>query len=449
MVLTNPQTMKRVLILAYDFPPYVSVGGLRPFNWYKYLGEFGVYPYVITRQWENSHGNFLDYISESKSKKSIIENDEKGTLIRAPYKPNISNRLLIKYGENRHKLIRKCITGYFEFGQFVSKTGPKVEIYNAAKQFLKENKVDVIVATGDPFVLFGYAALLSKEFGIPWIADYRDPWSQNKSHSKNIIFRIWNKYFEKKIVSSASQIITVSDFLKVTIGSLIENVPIHILPNGYDPEVIDEIGKIDQGSEIFQIAFVGTIYEWHPIRSFLKILNQFAINNPEVKFRFNLYGINITAQIEELIENEFAALKKYVYITPKIPNDILLKKLAQNNVMLLFNYYSFMGTKIFDYLGIRRKILMCYSNDEETLKLKDKYYTMDEIIGVSHQLQIDLIEETKSGIVIENEENLMIAINDLSREFEINRKIECNSINVENYSRKIQVKKLAEIIKSL
>jgi glycosyltransferase involved in cell wall biosynthesis len=440
---------KKILILAYDFPPYVSVGGLRPFNWYKYLNEFGVYPYVVTRQWENNHGNFLDYISESKSNFSTIENDEKGTLIRAPYKPNISNRLLIKYGEQRHKLIRKSITGYFEFGQFISKTGPKVGIYHAAKQFLKENKIDVIVATGDPFVLFGYAASLSKEFGIPWIADYRDPWSQNKSHSKNIIFRIWNKYFEKKIVSSASQIITVSDFLKLTIGSLIEKIPIHILPNGYDPEVIDEIGKIDQGSEIFQIAFVGTIYEWHPIRSFLKILDQFAINNPEVKFRFNLYGINITAQIEELIENEFAALKKYVYITPKIPNDILLKELAQNNVMLLFNYYSFMGTKIFDYLGIRRKILMCYSNDEETLKLKDKYYTMDEIIGVSHQLQIDLIEETKSGMIVENEENLLIAINDLYREFEINKKIECNSINVENYSRKIQVKKLAEIIRSI
>ncbi len=34
--------MKRLLILAYDFPPYVSVGGLRPYAWYKYLKEFGV-----------------------------------------------------------------------------------------------------------------------------------------------------------------------------------------------------------------------------------------------------------------------------------------------------------------------------------------------------------------------------------------------------------------------
>lgn len=54
--------MKKVLILAYDFPPYVSVGGMRPYNWYRYLKEFDVEPVVITRQWENKHGNQLDYI---------------------------------------------------------------------------------------------------------------------------------------------------------------------------------------------------------------------------------------------------------------------------------------------------------------------------------------------------------------------------------------------------
>ena len=31
--------MKKVIILAYDFPPYVSVGGLRPSSWYNYLKD--------------------------------------------------------------------------------------------------------------------------------------------------------------------------------------------------------------------------------------------------------------------------------------------------------------------------------------------------------------------------------------------------------------------------
>ena len=42
--------MKKVLILAYDFPPYVSVGGLRPYSWYKYFHEFGLYSVFVPEQ---------------------------------------------------------------------------------------------------------------------------------------------------------------------------------------------------------------------------------------------------------------------------------------------------------------------------------------------------------------------------------------------------------------
>ena len=37
----------KVLILAYDFPPYVSVGGIRPYNWMKFMPEFDVEPMVM------------------------------------------------------------------------------------------------------------------------------------------------------------------------------------------------------------------------------------------------------------------------------------------------------------------------------------------------------------------------------------------------------------------
>ena len=39
--------MKKLLILAYDFPPYISVGVLRPYLWYKYMKEYGVLFYNI------------------------------------------------------------------------------------------------------------------------------------------------------------------------------------------------------------------------------------------------------------------------------------------------------------------------------------------------------------------------------------------------------------------
>ena len=131
--------MKKVLILAYDFPPYVSVGGLRPYSWYKYFNEFDIYPVVVTRQWGNKYGNHLDYIDQGHSENAIIEESEKGTIIRTPYKPNIANKIMLKYGDSGFRIFRRIMTAYYEFAQYIFFVGPKRKIYFEAKKYLKNN----------------------------------------------------------------------------------------------------------------------------------------------------------------------------------------------------------------------------------------------------------------------------------------------------------------------
>jgi glycosyltransferase involved in cell wall biosynthesis len=441
--------MKKVLILAYDFPPYVSVGGLRPYNWYKHLKEFEVEPIVVTRQWGNVHGNHLDYISAGESEESILENTEFGMIIRTPYKPNFANRLMLKYGDTRYRILRKSISAFYEIAQFVFPIGPKAALYRGAKEFLKNNKVDVILATGDPFVLFSFASKLSKEFGIPWIADYRDPWSHNEERRKMVIQKKWNAYFEKKTVASSSYIQTVSIFVHSKIDHLIPNKPFSISPNGYDSLVIDKLKNIPQNKEIFSISFVGTIYNWHPIESFLRVANAFVRENPQAKIAFKFYGTNLANELNRFVYEEFPKLKDHVFISPKMQNKELLEKLASDNVMLLFNYYSYMGTKIFDYLGIRRKIIMCYSNDPEANILKQKYYSIDESGSDSKQLQAELIKETNAGIIVKDAAHLKEVLMELYAEFKENGCIACDSKGIEKYSRKIQVERLAEVIKGI
>lgn len=441
--------MKKLLILAYDFPPYVSVGGLRPYNWFRYLKEFGVEPIVITRQWQNTHSNHLDYVAQGYSQNVVVKKFDYGVKLCTPYKPNLSNKLLMKYGESNYRLLRKSISGFYEFAQFLYPVGPKSEIYSAAREYLKENKVDAIIATGDPFVLFSYASQLSNEFGIPWIADYRDPWSHNQEYAKSVIQKLWNRTFEKKTVASATHITTVSNFVHNKIDSLVPGKPYSILPNGYDPEVIDRIAQIPQQNKELQIAFVGTIYDWHPLESFLRVCNEFIQQHPTAKFKLNFYGTNVTEKLQQLVTEVFPLLENHTSITPKLPNAELLEKLAKNNVMLLFNYYSYMGTKIFDYLGIRRKMILCYANDPEANKLKEQYYSIQESDTESKQLQADLIQETNSGIIVQDATHLKRVLEELYAEFEENGFINCDSVGVEKYSRKIQVEKLAEIVKSI
>ena len=439
--------MKKLLILAYDFPPYVSVGGLRPYAWYKYLHEYDIFPIVVTRQWENKYGNKLDYIAPSETKSTIIENSEKGIIIRTPYKPNLANRLMLKYGENKYKFIRKLISAYYEFMQWFFIIGPKSELYFAANEYLKINKIDTIIATGDPFILFKYASKLSEKHNIPWIADYRDPWTKNKNNNKKL--KIWNSFFEKKTLKNVDLIITTCEFFKIKISELIKNKKFFIITNGYDFEAIESIKNEKQQSKKLQIALVGTVYKCHPIQSFISVLSNFIKENPSAKIQLNFYGINIASELNEMISNNFPDFKQFISFFPKISNDLLLKELTKNNLMLLFNYYSNIGTKIYDYLAINRNILLCYANDKEALLLKEKYYNIEEVEGVSNHLQEDLIKETNSGYIVQNENHLSILLKQLYKEFEETGEIKCNTKNIEKYSRKYQTEKLAEIIKKV
>lgn len=440
--------MKKLLILAYDFPPYVSVGGLRPYSWYKYLKDSGVEPIVVTRNWTNEHGNAMDYISASPTKETVVEKTDWGTLIKTPYKPTLNNRLFLKYGESKYRLFRRLLTAYKEIMQFIYITGPKKNLYIAAKDYLKKNNVDAIIATGDPFVLFFYAKKLGAKYKIPWIADYRDPWSHDKGFQQNRFYYIWNKYLELRIVSKSKSILTVSDFVSSKLLEYFPKKTISIISNGYDSEIVERISNVPQSATQLTISFVGTIYEWHPWKSFISVFSE-MVESQNLSIRLNMYGINISEEVLKYLSTFPPKTQESIHLSPRISNEELLNKLANENVMLLFNNYSFMGTKIFDYIGARRKIILCYQNDRGAEMLRKEFYSIEENEGFSKQLQADLISETSSGIVVENEEHLKRVLSELVIEFNQKGRIDCNSKGVENYSRKIQAKKLAEIIKYL
>ena len=80
--------------------------------------------------------------------------------------------------------------------------------------------------------------------------------------------------------------------------------------------------------------------------------------------------------------------------------------------------------------------------------MKEKYYNIEEIEGVSNHLQEDLIKETDSGYIVQNENHLCTLLKQLYKEFTETGEIKCNTKNIEKYSRKYQTEKLAEIIKN-
>ncbi len=440
--------MKKILILAYDFPPYVSVGGLRPYNWFKYFKQYDVEPIVVTRQWENKYGSELDYIAPSASKEVVIEENEFGTIIRAPYFPNLANKIILKYGEKRFRLLRKMISLYYEVFQFVLPIGPKLTIYKAAKNYLKANKVDAIIATGDPFVLFYYAKKMSEIYQIPWMADYRDPWSDDISLTKKPLLRYWFRRQELKIIETTYAVLTVVPFLVQKIEKINPNKTIHVFPNGFDDELAEKVKHVEQSKDELVITYAGSVYDWHPLLRFCSALEEVLKSTSSVKLKLQFIGISKMEDYRAKIKENCPVLFHHIAFIPRVANQELFSYLAKSNVLLLFNDYSIIGTKIFDYLAVKRHVLLCFSNDPEAMKLK-KHFKSDESHSPDKQAQATLLQKTNAGEMIKDAADLKIALAKLMEEFKKNKSITCATTDVAQYARRAQVKKMAELINNM
>ena len=72
--------MKKVLIIAHDFPPLTSIGALRPESWYNHFKEFNIYPIIVTRKWTENPNDFKDYYKKPNNNKTEFVCTNKGVI---------------------------------------------------------------------------------------------------------------------------------------------------------------------------------------------------------------------------------------------------------------------------------------------------------------------------------------------------------------------------------
>lgn len=422
--------MKKVLILAYDFPPYNSVGGKRPYSWYKYFHENGIFPIVVTRYWGNIRST-EDYVRSTKETKCKILENEEGIIIRAPYKSNLRDRIILKYGLERFKIIRKLLTIlYTAFQYLFFLFDNKSTIYSEAERYLADNDCDLIIATGEPFILFRYAAKLSKKHNTPWIADYRDGWSLNygldsADRLNKVLSKIFYQRIEKQLIKSSLCVTTVSEELKNKLKRLHSRDNIYIINNGYDIEINKNINL--QSKDVFQIAYVGTIYPFQRLEVFLEGVTRFTQKKEIDNLRIVFYGTGFYPEQRKRILNYNHAINRYITVKERLPYKDLIRGLKDANALLLLANENIDGScaKVYDYLAINRKIILTV-NDHSTLE--------------------KILNNTSSGVICENSTDVELNLQKLYNEWQENGYVSCGTKNIEKYSRKYQAEKLVKLI---
>jgi len=126
--------------------------------------------------------------------------------------------------------------------------GPSVRFL---KKYLKEHPVDLIVSTGPPQSMHLIGRRLAKETRLPWIADFRDPWTRIfyfKHLSMTRATERWHKKMEKKVLDEATAVVAVSPLVQQEFQAM-TLTPVELVTNGFDECDYDMGGKDISGTD--------------------------------------------------------------------------------------------------------------------------------------------------------------------------------------------------------
>src|SRR5262245_53820157 len=117
-------------------------------------------------------------------------------------------------------------------------------IYFAFREAMRATKPrhmnSVLFSSGPPHSAHVAAAMVKRRTGRPWVADLRDPWSDNPYNTPLApLADRWNKRLERRVLEAADVILcTTEPARERLLGSLTDFAPERVItvPNGYDPD---------------------------------------------------------------------------------------------------------------------------------------------------------------------------------------------------------------------
>jgi len=126
----------KIIILSYFFPPCNITASQRALSWAKYLGEFGFYPIVITRNWERPV-NYPTDLHHNTHQTVIHQKFGTYEVYYLPYKQSFRDKLYTKKENSKFPWMRQFLTFWELIMQnFVDFVIPFRNFYTFTKQFL-------------------------------------------------------------------------------------------------------------------------------------------------------------------------------------------------------------------------------------------------------------------------------------------------------------------------
>jgi glycosyltransferase involved in cell wall biosynthesis len=357
--------LKKVLLITYYFDPGNAVATPRVMSWANDFYKHGIELTVVTRHFTGNESHWIDFTQPTEKEISVVKT-EAFTVHYLPYKPKKpvyaeSNRLLSKMYH-----LKEFLSGYFN---------PEIDAYHAFKDYcrklLSSQKTDLILVSAPPHNLVRLASELSQEFKIPYVVDFRDIWNNRitgADHRMSLRGRLMNsteEFYISKWLKKASLVTTVSNALVQQIKRIYSGNTAEIT-NGFEWRLFKPVQETSPPSDRFVVASIGTIYPVQDISILIEGLKKFYTQlDDKTRFKLNFIGLKAVDVIAQKIETELKEL--HPYVTAKLPRSEVMEYYKQSNILLIPAWKQFQGiysTKIFEYLGSGRPILVAPGDDD-------------------------------------------------------------------------------------
>ena len=430
--------MKRVLVISYYWPPSGGSGVQRWVKFAKYLPSEDWQPVIYTP--ENPELTSVDRNLENDvpPEAEIVR-----TKIIEPY--GLYRKFSGKGGtgegktevnpiNGRDKSLKQKISLFIRGNFFIPDPRclwirPSVRFLT---RYLEEHPVDIIVSTGPPHSMHLIARKLAARTGLPWIADFRDPWTK-MFYFKHLPLTGWARRkhiaMEKDVLDSASAIVTVTGPLQAEFASMTDT-PVHCITNGFDE---DDFRQVIEPDGFFNITHTGLFAGDGNPETLWQVLSDKCSSDQEFRrlLRIRLVGKTDQEIKESIIAHGLAEnLRDLGYQTHQTATGEQMGA----SVLLLPQrkepeYRAVLTGKIFEYLASGHPILG---------------------IGLTEGAMADILKETGSGKMIDWDDykGTEAFIRECWEKFKKDEP-ETTDRNISRYSRRELTGQMARLMESL
>ncbi len=335
------------LLISFSFPPYAGVGCFRWSKFCKYLARRGHVIHVATVDWSEQGPNTL--LADVDHPNIHIHRLPSGYPHNLRFHPFKSRYLRFL----RDRLF--AALGFFYYDGIAQRWGQHLLPF--AKELIKREKLQMVVATGGPFQVNRWAADIKVASpGVKLIQDFRDPWLANPFHpvhgrwffKEHLYENI--KRWQSHSIKEADAVVSVTKGLCDRFAQD-DEARYEVIRNGYDGEVVKDLlaklEKKEKQQEAIVITYTGGLTNGRnrPLISFLDVLRKLG---SEKKFKVRLIGCNygwLRRQYGDLVSAGTLEISGFV------SHEEAMSAIMESNYALQLNAKEFpyaLSTKIYE-----------------------------------------------------------------------------------------------------